>query len=331
MENIKRYVGIDISKLSFDTCILDGNGNAIVKHHKYDEASITSFVAKIGENDRCVMEATGTYHLRLAIALYESGKKVFVVNPLSVSHFSKMRMNRAKTDRKDAEMIADYAMMNERDMHPFVPDTPEYVEVKQLLSLLDLLQKQKTQLENQEEALTYVRVRNKAVMASIRRQKSNLSNQIESIEKEIESVIDKHDHDDFVRLQGIPGIGKKTAAVLIATTSDMRKFDSSRQVCSYYGMCPRLYDSGSSVHGKSKICKMGMSRIRRLLYMCAWSASKSNPSCRALYERLVGKGKAKMAALVAVAYKLVKIAFSLIKNQTTYDPNFLHKKPCFLT
>lgn len=331
MQNIKRYIGIDISKSSFDACFLSEDGTAVIKHYRYDDADISQFVANVCEDDSCVMEATGTYHLRLATSLYNSEKKVFVVNPLSVSHFSKMRMNRAKTDSKDAATIADYAKTNDGCMVPFVPDAPEYVEVKQLLSLLDLLQKQQTQLRNQEEALKYASVQSKMVKMSIREQKDILARRISKIEKEIGFIIDKHSHDDFVRLQGIPGIGKKTAAVLIATTSDMRKFENSRQVCSYYGLCPRLFVSGSSVHGKSRICKMGMSRIRRLLYMCAWSAIKFNASCRSLYERLVEKGKAKMVALVAVAYKLVKIAFSLIKNQTTYDANFFHKKPCFLT
>lgn len=331
MENIKRFVGIDIAKASFDTCFLLENGEAVVRHHKYDDDGVASFVAMVGEHDLCVMEATGTYHLVLATALHAAGKKVFVVNPLSVSHFSKMRMNRAKTDSKDAAMIADYAKMNEGRMVPFVPDAPEYVEVRQLLSLLELLQKQFTQLKNQEEALEHAPIQSKTVRRSIREQKDVLARRIGKIEKEIESVIDKHNHDDFERLQGIPGIGKKTAAVLIATTSDMRRFESSRQLCSYYGLSPRLFVSGSSVHGKSRICKMGMSRIRRLLYMCSWSAIKFNAPCRSLYERLIGKGKAKMVALVAVAYKLVKIAFSLIKNQTTYDANFFHKKPCFLT
>ena len=331
MENIKRYIGIDISKAGFDACFLSEDGNAVVRHYKYDDAGVSQFVAKVCEKDICVMEATGTYHIRLATALHDYGKKVFVVNPLSVNHFSKMRMNRAKTDRKDAAMIADYAKMNEGTMVPFVPDAPEYVEVKQLLSLLDLLQKQLTQLNNQGEALKHAHVQSKVVLASIREQKNVLARRIGKIEKEIESIIDKHNHDDFKRLQSIPGIGKKTAAVLIATTSDMQKFKSSRQVCSYYGLSPRLFVSGSSVHGKSRICKMGMSRIRRLLYMCAWSAKKFNASCRSLYERLIEKGKAKMVALVAVAYKLVKIAFSLIKNQTMYDANFFHKNPCFLT
>ena len=331
MGNIRRFVGIDISKDTFDTCILTEDGEIATKHHKYNDAGMQSFGGKISDYDVCVMEATGTYHIRLAMNLLQAGKKVYVANPLCVSHFSRMRMNRAKTDSKDAETIAEYARMNERDLRKFIADDPEYVEVKQLLALLDLLQKQMTQLKNQEEAINHAYVQSGAVKSSIKKQKASLEKEIAKIEKTIEDIVDKHNHDDFERLQSIPGIGKKTAAVILATTSDMRRFDSYKQVCSYFGFCPRIYDSGTSVHGKARICKMGMSRIRRLLYVCSWSAITYNEACRNLYERLVAAGKPKMKALIAVAHKLIKIAFALIKNKTMYEHNFLQKRACILT
>jgi len=331
MENIRRFIGVDISKHSFDACILSGNGSVVVKHYEFNANDIEEFASGMNEADVCVMEATGTYHLRLAMTLYEFGKNVVVANPLSVSHFSKMRMNRVKTDRQDAVMLAEYAKMNEGELHKFTPDDPVYVEAKQLLALLDLYQKHMTQMKNQEEAFSYAYVQSKEAMSSIKIQRKNLDKQIERVEKDIEDIIDKHNHDDFQRLQEIPGIGKKTAAVLIATTSDMKKFDNYRQVCSYFGLSPRTYDSGSSVHGKARICKKGMGRIRHLLYVCSWSAIRFNPACRSMYERLVGNGKPKMVALVAIAHKLIKIAFSMIKNQTHYDPDFLLKRPCILT
>lgn len=106
----------------------------------------------------------------------------------------------------------------------------------------------------------------------------------------------------------------------------MQGFGNYRQVISYLGMCPRVYESGTSVHGKAKICKMGLGSIRKKLYMCALSARKCNPACKALYDRLVEKGKAAKLALIAVANKLLKQAFAILKNQTTFDKNHVSDK-----
>ena len=77
-------------------------------------------------------------------------------------------------------------------------------------------------------------------------------------------------------LQSIPGIGKKTAATLITATKGMRGFSNYRQLSSYFGLCPRIYASGTSVRGKARICKMGQARMRQMLYVCAWSAMRYN-------------------------------------------------------
>lgn len=155
--------------------------------------------------------------------------------------------------------------------------------------------------------------------------RKQLAENMEKIENEINDLIDKNNHEDFNNLQTIPGIGKKSAAALIATTDAMQRFDNHRQVCSYFGLSPRTFQSGTSVKGKARICKMGMSRIRRLLYLAAVSASRYNPPCRELYQRLVMAGKAKKLALVAVANKLIKIAFAICKNKTIFQPNYACK------
>ena len=90
-----------------------------------------------------------------------------------------------------------------------------------------------------------------------------------------------------------------------------------------FGLSPRIVQSGSSVKGRGSICKMGMGHMRMLLYMCVRSAKKYNKSCRELYERLLAKGKAKKLALIAVANKLVKQVFAIVKNKSKYVENFV--------
>ena len=102
----------------------------------------------------------------------------------------------------------------------------------------------------------------------------------------------------------------------------MHGFNNYRQVSSYFGLCPRIYDSGKSVHGKAHICKMGMGWIRRLLYMCSISAAKYNEACKDLYLRLTERGKPIKVVFIAIANKLIKQIFAIVKNNSLYHKTF---------
>lgn len=91
------------------------------------------------------------------------------------------------------------------------------------------------------------------------------------------------------------------------------------------GIRLRIYESGTSVKGRPKISKLGIGRMRALLYLCAWSAIKCNQACKKLYERLLAKGKAKKLALIAMANKLLKQAFAIATKNQEYKENFTLK------
>ena len=123
-------------------------------------------------------------------------------------------------------------------------------------------------------------------------------------------------------LQTIPGIGKRTAIYLIAITQGFEKFETSRQLISYFGLDPTIRESGSSVRGRSRISKTGNNLIRNLLFMCSFTACVHNKSCREIYERIIAKGKSKKLALIAVANKLLKQSLAIAKSGLYYDENF---------
>lgn len=146
-----------------------------------------------------------------------------------------------------------------------------------------------------------------------------LRKHIKTLHKQIEELIAEDDETVVEHISSVPGVGKKTAIALLTATKGMHGFDDYRQVSSYFGLCPRIYDSGKSVHGKAHICKMGMGWIRKLLYMCAVSAARYNRECASLYERLRQKGKTVKVALIAVANKLLKQIFAIVKNNCAYN------------
>jgi transposase len=191
-----------------------------------------------------------------------------------------------------------------------------------------LLDKNRTSLVRQQEAFSQLPVSCKEAVLAIRRAITTLEKQIANIELKMQQLTVQNHGTMYEQLQTIPGLGKKTAMLLIVLTGGFTKFSDARQLTSYIGTCPRIFESGTSIKGKNRITKMGMSRIRAMLYLCSWSAKKCNQKCKEIYDRLVLKGKPKRLALIAVVNKLLKQAFAIATSNTTYDPNY-QKNICF--
>jgi transposase len=79
---------------------------------------------------------------------------------------------------------------------------------------------------------------------------------------------------------------------------------------------------GKSIKGRVHISKIGGKQLRHTLYMCALNAKATNMACKALYDRLVAKGKNKELALIAVCNKLLKQVFAVVKSNTLYNDNY---------
>jgi len=313
------YVGIDISKMEFDVAMPLGEK---YKHFKFsnDLAGFKKLLADLPENTQVVMEASGPYYLQLACFLFDQGIEVSVINPLVIRRFCQMRLSRTKTDKKDAVMIAEYGKAEKPS--GWVPDKDYVMELRQLQATRDLFDKHRTSLIRQQEAFSCVPVISVEVRKAIKQAIKNIEKQIAVLEAKMQLLIKQYHGTMYQQLQTIPGLGKKTSLLLIVLSGGFSRFSNARQLSSYIGICPRIFESGTSVKGRSRITKMGMSRIRAMLYLCAWSAKKCNQKCKDIYDRLVANGKPKRLALIAVANKLLKQAFAIATKQTTYYPNY---------
>lgn len=316
MTKVSKIIGIDISKEKFDVCFSFQPCGYSSKTYTYNEEGIRSFLTEVPSDCICIMEATGVYHLRLAYALTKADVYVSVANPLSVKNFSRATMCRTKTDKADARQLVDYARRME--LVEWKPTSDNYIRIQQIYRTIELFVVNLTQFENQLEAISNSPVQDRELCRVLKRSITTQKNRIERLEKQIEKLIAEDDKNVVQHLCSIPGIGKKTAIAVLTATKGMHGFSNYRQVSSYFGLCPRIYDSGKSVHGKAHICKMGMGWIRRLLYMCSISASKYNKACNDLYLRLTERGKPIKVILIAVANKLLKQIFAIVKNNCSY-------------
>jgi transposase len=314
------FIGIDISKKHLDVAL---PAQKATNRYSNDRAGFTALVKQLPEESCCVMEATGPYYLRLATYLHEQGLAVSVVNPLVIRRFAQMRLLRTKTDQVDAKLISAYGALEKPTL--WKPATVFISELQQEASVLQGLIKQRTAVENQLEALEQMPHVSQEALRTLDTLLETLNQQIERLEKSLAEKAQEQAGEQLENMVSIPGIGQKTAIQLLIITHGFTRFENCKQLCSYIGLSPRIYESGTSVKGKARISKLGMSRIRAMLYVCAWSAARCNLACRQLYQRLMAKGKAKKLALVAVANKLLKQAFAIATSNRKYTESFTSK------
>lgn len=299
-------IGIDISKNWFD-CFCSHRTTAGQFPNSPD--GWKHFLAWANESSAIVMEASGPYYLGLATYLHEQGMAVSVVNPLVIRRYSQMKLSRTKTDAKDAALIAQYGI----DQKPerWRPPSETRQALRQLMGLREGLIRQQAVLRGQNEAFSQNKDIEPLVHAIIDEQQKALKQNIQKIDKRMQDLSESYYGQQMEPLLTIPGIGRKTAIMLLVITDGFDRFDSGRKLASYVGICPRIWESGSSVKGRGSISKLGCPQLRKLLYMCSWSAKRSNPACKKMYQRLKSRGKPEKVIKVAIAHKLLRQAFAV--------------------
>ena len=311
-----KYFGIDISHLVFDVTDSDGN------YHQFKN-NVTGFKKFIKHLDRashCVMEATGYYHYQLAYYLQESSIKISVENPLAVKRFIQMKLSKIKTDKSDSKLICEYA--KQVPLKLWQGNSKDQIECLQMTRLLSVYTKQSTMLKNKLHGEAVLGNPSKAVVCSLKRSLKQVKKELETIEMKLLILVKQVHQDVLTRIKSIPGIGNKTAVMLVVLTDGFDRFNSASELCSYAGLTPIIRQSGSSVKGRSRISKIGNQKLRNLLFMCSFNACKYNKACREIYQRIVAKGKSKKLALIAVCNKLLKQAFAIAKSGLIYDDSY---------
>ena len=309
-------IGIDVSKDTLDAWS-QSKGHRCFKN---SESGFRQILSCYGTEGHFVMESTCSYHVRFASFLHESTCKVSVVNPLPVKRFMQMRLQRLKTDKSDAKMLAFYG--ESESPKPWTPD-PEFIQsAKLIMSTVELYIRQQTALKNKLDNLQSGGLTNGPIIKSLKLQIKRVKAEIAKLEEELHALIVAGAQKEMTQLTSIPGIGKKTAAMLLVYSNCYKDFDNYRQFIAYLGLCPVHRQSGTSVRGRSYISKKGNKMLRNHLFLCSFTACQHNPQCKALYDRLVAKGKSKKLALIAVCNKLIKQSFGIIKNDLVYDPSY---------
>ena len=318
---MQSVLGIDVSKDSLDVVFMseERQRHKVFSNDEVGHGHLHNWlVAQRPGSVHVCLEATGQYGDGVAEYLYQRGYPVSVVNPARIKRYGESKLHRNKTDKADANLIAEFCQKENPPL--WTPISEDIKHLRALVRRLDDLQK------------TYQQERNRLlsgekdiwVLEDLRGHLEYLQERIHSARQAMQQHIDQTPPLKFKQdlLISIPGIGKLTAARLLAEIGDISSFEDAPQLAAYAGLNPKGSRSGSSVHKKTRISKEGRAFLRQMLFMPAIVAKKCNPIIKEFCIRLLERGLSKMAIVVAAMRKLLHIVFGVLKNQMPFDPDF---------
>jgi transposase len=312
------HLGIDVAKAKLDCALLLSSGkmrNKSVENNPAGFARLHKFLLdnKVQDVHVC-MEATGTYWEAVAEFLSDLGLKVSVVNPAQIKAFAASHLVRTKTDKVDSGLIARFCA--ERQPPAWQAPPASHRALRALVLRLDNLQAMRLQESNRLEDAR------EAVRDGIGKHLLWLDQEIDQVIAQIRKLLNDDDDLDAKRklLESIPGIGERTAAVLLAYYADTERFTNVRQAGAFAGLDPRHHESGSSIRAPSRMSKIGHSSLRKALYMPAVVATTRTTWGRLFRDRLLTAGKPKMVVIGAMMRKLVYVAFGVLRSGKPFDP-----------
>lgn len=318
-------LGVDIAKQSYQVSLLvDGKVHRREFRNQVDsfgELSIWLGKHKVEQCHAC-MEATNIYWEELAGYLHRQGHLVSVVNPARIRHYAKSKLTRNKTDKLDADLIADFCFTQKPDL--WKPPAPEIRELQALLRHLEDLKIMRSEVATRLSN----GISSESVQRMLQEHLDFIDRQIAALNKQIDNHIDQHPDLKQQRdlLTSIPGIGELTAAKLLS--ENIQSFDSTRALTAYAGLNPQVGNSGTSVHQHPRLSKIGNSHLRKALYFPAINARRYNPTIHVFCERLKQRDKNNMTIIGAAMRKLLCLSLGVLKSGLPFDPNY---RPASLT
>jgi transposase len=322
------YVGIDVSKARLDVFLVRvTEGETGDKREGQQFTNTLTGYGKLhawlsrrlkAEQVHICMEATGSYSEAAASYLYEQGYRVSVVNPARVKGYAASQMQRNKTDKLDAALLADFCRRQEPVA--WTPPAPALRQLQQMVRHLEDLNNARQQAQNHLEDASLLPALVEHWQAQLKLLEAHIAQTQQAIRDHLDQHPDLKQQADLLR--SIPGLGDLTIGKLLGECRDIRAFDNVRQLVAFVGLNPRHHVSGTSIHKRPTISRTGSSSLRAALFMPALTAMRFNPLLRAFADRLRARGLAGKALVVAVMRKLLHLVYGVLKSGHPFDPHW---------
>lgn len=323
--NYKAFIGIDVSKLTFDVFI---HGRALKQQFTNSEKGFIAFVRwlkkALGHDELTQIfvcfEHTGLYSLNLAFFLQQQSIPFSLVPALDIK--CSLGTIRGKSDELDAERIAEYAYLKREKLCPTLLPSKTITKLQPLLSLRNKLVSDRAGyvVSSNEQKAVFTPKEHQELFGVYKSLIKTLNEKIKVIETAIDSLLqsDPDIKKTFELITGVKGIGPLTATYLIVYTHNFTRFSSWRKFACYSGIAPFPHTSGTSVKGKTRISHLANKQIKSLLFLCANNAVQNDPELKAYYQRRLEEGKSKMSTLNIIKNKLIARVFAIAKRQTEF-------------
>jgi transposase len=320
-------LGIDISKATLDSCLLLAEGMQASVQVKNTPAGLKTLARWVKQQtvlDTTVcLEATNVYGAAVALFFHERQQTIILANPMAVHAYMRAKMQRAKTDKADAALIASYARAMAETLRPWHPLPATYEQLRDLVRLLHDLTQCRARVKNRMEKIAYLTSAAKTrVERSVRADLAHYEKEIRIVTKDIQACI----HNDeamqrrFQLITSAPGIGFVTAITFMAEVPNIHQFAHAKQLAAFAGVTPRVTQSGQRQPASQPISKMGNARLRRAFFMASLSARQYNKAITVCTQNRASKKP--MVLQLAVARKLLHLLYAMEIHQTPYNPQY---------
>ena len=314
------YLGIDVSKATLD--VSDASGDSRLSSVANSRVGIRKVIKWAQNKDegelQFVIEPTSTYHHVLLDELSNSNIAFTVINPARTKAYSNSLSRQAKTGRVDAQLLASLGE-TQQIARSHKPERFQE-QIKSLRRHRESIEQQIRSLRNQLGSVTCSPWSDPEVLRSLRSTIRHLEKEVVSADQRLEQLISEDETCSTVSdlLQTIPGVGPKTAQLLLSEMPPAWQCSSSRAWVAFAGVCPQPFQSGTSSY--SRLSRMGSRRVRAGMYMAALVAMSWNPAVAELVARLKERGKRGKLIVMAAMNKLIRICYGVIKSRKPFDP-----------
>lgn len=334
---VKQVLGVDVAQKElvvtlgkmYDDFSIELYAHGVFKNNSTGIIALINWVKKLINNQVSigyVMEATGVYHQKFAYYLEEHGFEVSIVLPNKISNYMRTLEIKTITDKTSSEAIARFGL--ERKLDLWKRPKEVYKQLQQLTRERDQVVGERVVAKNQLHAEQAEAFPNKNSVRRVKARIRFLTQQEKEIKQDIDAILTSNQEveKEIDNICTIPGVGRLTAAIVLAETNGFELIRNKRQLVSYAGLDVKEKSSGTSVKGKPRISKKGNRNLRRAMHLPALAAIKHSDPHKAIYARLVSKSGIKMKGVVAVQRKILELIYILHKNQTAYQANYEEEK-----
>lgn len=335
MKKFATFVGIDISKKTFDAAIYSDGKSSLYAHQAFEqnEVGYASFLTWLQEQDVLLsdtlfcLEHTGIYINGLVNFLHTADCAVWVEMPLRIK--KSMGLQRGGDDKVAAIGIAQYAFRYQDALKLYSPKDKALEQLQHLIAQRTRLINCIIQLEVPMKELAACA--DQLATKDLIKYQSQAVNGLEKSLAKVEAAITKHIKDNseikakIDRVTSIKGIGQQTAINMYVATNGFTAFENAKQLACYCGVVPFTKSSGTSVRFKTRVSPYANKNLKKLLHLCAMAAIQWNDELKQYYDRKVAEGKNKMSVINAVRNKLVHRIFAVLRDDRMFVENYVYK------